>query len=276
MFADAGIIQSVQAAAAAGEKRKGGKNSGEGVIAECCQWLFTQQQEGLLGGLRSARVDALGAELAVLQQQLLSPVDATDLKAKQREIADKQAEIAAAEQAVLWRPSLQAHEGGGPDAKLSRRQKKSKNDSGAQQPLLWRDLALLLMLQAAAMDSALRSSHRGGDGTAAVPRSPSSSPLKTTTPSAGKPSRVQAGGAFTPLQRRDSLISPLQQPSDAATSDSPPACKAVVPEESKQQQQWHAALCCLPYVGGGHYGGGSTSLLPLMQLVKEHLGLPDD
>jgi hypothetical protein len=285
MFVEPSIISSVQAAAAAIEQ-KGGKNGGngnEGVITACCEWLHAQQAEGLLVGPQCARIEALAAEIAHLELDLHSLNHAPDRVAKEKVIAAKRTELAAAQQCALWRPSLQSHEEASLHAAKQLRQGKGKskdtgtvNDrksSNLQQPLLWRDLALLLMLQAAAMQCAVRSSDRG-EGALIAPRSPSS-PLKqaAATMSRRTSMQMQSGNAAS---RRDSVVPSALE---SASADPPSSFKAMIPEESKQQQQqqqWFTAMCHLPYVGDGSHGSGGAMLLPLMQEVRAWLGINDE
>jgi hypothetical protein len=273
VFADAGIIQDLQAAASAVERQgvKNSKSGGEGVVAACCQWLRAQQDDGMFGGLQRARVEALCEELEVLERDAPSADNVLDPLEKTSVVAAKRAELAAAQQLATWRPSLQVHEQTLQRATQRLRGNKSKSAAGIEQPLLWRDLALLFMLQAAAMECGARSSERG-DSTSAVPRSPSS-PVKLTTAVASKRTSVQMQSGSAAF-RKDNVASPLA----LDVADSPSASKALIPEESKlqQQQQWFAAMCRLPYVGDGAHGNGSTLLLPLMQEVRMRLGINDD
>jgi hypothetical protein len=284
VFADMEIVRSVMDVAAAVEDKKSGKKAdeGPGVIAACCQWLCDQCAEGVLGG--GSRIDALVEELAALENKVSSnPAEVVSMQAA---IAVKRKEIAAARSQLTWRPMLHDHENR--QKPVQKSQTKSKHIKDAeimQQPLLWKELALLLMLQAAALENALKHAIRG-EGGAAVHRSPATSPIKHTTPSAGKPSRVMAGnsGSF-----RGSMIS--QSPllpghvADVVAGEAPSTPKSFIPEEVKhhaiqhttqqqqeqqQQQPWQTALCRLPYMSDGANGGlaVNSALLPLMQQLK--------
>jgi hypothetical protein len=283
VFADEEIVRSVQATLGAAEGKKGGKKGEErrGVISACCQWLRDQQTEGMLGGGSQAKIDDLVAELAALEdeQSNLGPsAGAHDGCSVQAAITAKRAEVATAQKRLMWRPLLHLHNVRQERALKSQARAKNREDIRTQQPLLWRELALLLMLQAAAMEHALTSCGRG-DG-AAAQRSPGASPLKYGTPSAGKAGRVVAGPAGA--SRRDSMVlqTPMLPAAEAAAADSPSTPKSFIPEENKQQkqqqqqqqqqQQWQAALHRLPYINDGAIAAAesSSALQPLMLLLK--------
>jgi hypothetical protein len=274
MFADMGIVHSMQAAAVVADKSKGGKQGEEGgVISACCQWLLDQHAEGLLVHGSPHMVDA-----AVDGRDASQDVSLLGKVANAAEHAEKKAAAIASRRQSAWRPMLQAYE----DRcckqahKSQDRTKSAKEMGGVKQPLLWRELALLLMLQAAALESALKCAARG-DGWAPAHRSQSASPLKHATPTAGKPSRIHAGGPGSPVHRGSIMSSsPMLPAPDADVGDSPSTPKSFIPEENKQQQQqqqqhhWQTALYRLPYVDDGTNGGigGNSGLLPLMQQLK--------
>lgn len=243
MFADEGILQSVQAASAS-RTQKGVERAG--AVAACCQWL-QEQRAGVLVENSRDDFDGLNADLDSL---------------KDFNSARDQTASAHEHEPGLWRPILEPHE---KEQELHvARPAKGKKDAAAPQPLLWRELALLLMLQVAALEHVVRD-----EGGAAVVRSPATSPLKHATPSAGKPSRVQLGNAGSPLHRQGSNTSSWSQSAaDAGAGESPSTPKAFIPEENKQQQ-WQTALCRLPYVDSATVSAGDNKALQtLMQQLK--------
>ena len=245
VFADEGILQSVQASSAS-RSQKGVERAG--AVAACCQWLQEQHAEGVLA--EHSRDDHEGLNV--------NPASLEDSNSARDQIASEHEH-----EPGLWRPILEPHEKG--QELHVARPAKDKKDAAAAQPLLWRELALLLMLQVAALEHVVR-----GEGGAAVARSPSTSPLKHATPSTGKPSRVQQGNAGSPLYRQGSNASSLSQSAaDAGAGELPSTPKAFIPEENKQQQQWQTALCRLPYVDSATVSAGDNKALQsLMQQLK--------
>ena len=270
MFADMDIVHSMQAAAVVADKSKGGKKGEEGgVISACCQWLLDQHAEGLLVHGSPHMIDA-----AVDERDASQDVSLLGKVANAAEHAEKKAAAIASRRQSAWRPMLQAYEDSWCKQahKSQDRTKSAKEMGGTKQPLLWRELALLLMLQAAALESALKCAARG-DGCAPAQRWQPASPLKHATPTAGKPSRIHAGGPASPVHRGSIMSSsPMPPALDADVGDSPSTPKSFIPEENKQQQQqhWQTALYRLPYVDDGTNGGigGNSGLLPLMQQLK--------
>jgi hypothetical protein len=271
VFVDEEIVRSVQATVEGVEETKKGGKKGEqrhGVISACCQWLRDQETEGMLGG-GSDMLEELVAELAELEDEALSldaSASAHDRSCVQAAIAAKRAEIATAQKRLMWRPLLQLR-----NDRLEQSRAKNRAESRTKQPLLWKELALLLMLQAAAMDHALRCCGRG-DG-AGAQRSPGASPLKFATPSTGKPGRVMA--AHASASRRDSMVTqtPSLPVAEAVAADSPFTPKSFIPEENKLQQQqvhqWQSAFHRLPYMSDiANVATESAALQPLMLLLK--------
>jgi hypothetical protein len=263
----------MQAAVIQGENNGLKKDdNGTSAVVACCNWLLGQHNDNSAVGVH--RNDSLLSELAVLEADL-SMIDpethAADYASKLAEIAAKRTEMSDAQQNAIWRPRLEVYEVRRQLCGLNPEKQNGSRGTRTQQPLLWRDLALLLMLQSTALEYALKCANRH-EGVAAASRSPSTSPFKQATPSLGKPIRVHAGISASQLLRGSNTCpSPALSQMDDATSDSSSTPKAFIPEESSQQQlqHWQTALCRLPYVEDGANGkGGHAVLVPLMQLLK--------